>query len=99
MLCEEKGAFLRVAPVNDAGGDMISSVTFEKTVYNKVPYKFEAGTPDISGVIGMGAAIDYLEGLGLERIAAYEHDLLAHATTAVAEVSGIRLIGTAREKA
>jgi cysteine desulfurase / selenocysteine lyase len=94
-----RAELLEKMPPYQGGGDMISSVTFEKTVYNRVPYKFEAGTPDISGVIGMGAAIDYLEGLGLERIAAYEHELLEYATAALEEVPGVRLIGTAREKA
>jgi cysteine desulfurase/selenocysteine lyase len=78
---------------------MISSVTFEKTTWNKLPYKFEAGTPDIAGAIGLGAAIDYVNGLGLDAIAAHEHDLLAYATQALQEVSGLRLIGTAKEKA
>jgi cysteine desulfurase / selenocysteine lyase len=81
------------------GGDMISSVTFEKTTYNKLPHKFEAGTPDISGAIGLGAAIDYVSGLGLSAIAAHEHDLLGYATEALRTVPGLRLIGTAKEKA
>jgi cysteine desulfurase/selenocysteine lyase len=94
-----RAELLEKMPPYQGGGDMISSVTFEKTVYNRVPYKFEAGTPDISGVIGMGAAIDYLEGLGLDRIAVHEHEVLEHATAALQEVPGVRLIGTAREKA
>ncbi len=81
------------------GGDMISSVTFEKTTYNKLPHKFEAGTPDIAGAIGLGAAIDYVSGLGLSAIAAHEHDLLGYATEALRTVPGLRLIGTAKEKA
>src|SRR5260370_36294605 len=81
------------------GGDMISSVTFEKTTYNKLPYKFEAGTPDIAGAIGLGAAIDYVNALGLSAIAAHEHDLLAYATEALHRVPGLRLIGTAKAKA
>jgi cysteine desulfurase / selenocysteine lyase len=81
------------------GGDMISSVTFEKTTYNKLPHKFEAGTPDIAGAIGLGAAIDYVSGLGLSAIAAHEHDLLSYATEALRTVPGLRLIGTAKEKA
>jgi cysteine desulfurase/selenocysteine lyase len=81
------------------GGDMISSVTFEKTTYNKLPHKFEAGTPDIAGAIGLGAAIDYVSRLGLSAIAAYEHDLLGYATEALRTVPGLRLIGTAKEKA
>src|SRR5260370_40001052 len=81
------------------GGDMISAVTLEKTTYNKLPYKFEAGTPDIAGAIGLGAAIDYVNALGLSAIAAHEHDLLAYATEALRQVPGLRLIGTAPEKA
>jgi cysteine desulfurase/selenocysteine lyase len=94
-----KAALLEAMPPYQGGGDMISSVTFERTTYNKIPHKFEAGTPDISGVIGLGAAISYVNQLGLERIALHEHDLLAHATTAVSAIPGIRLIGTAKEKA
>jgi cysteine desulfurase/selenocysteine lyase len=78
---------------------MILSVTFEKTLYNVVPFKFEAGTPHIAGVIGLGAAIDYLNGIGLEKIVAYERELLAYATNAVSTIPGLRLIGTAKEKA
>ena len=80
-------------------GEMILSVTFDKTVYNHVPHKFEAGTPNIAGAIGLGAAIDYLERIGMERIAAYEKGLLAYATQALEALPGVRLIGTAREKA
>ena len=78
---------------------MILSVTFEKTIYNRVPYKFEAGTPDVGGAIGLGSAIDYLNSLGMEQIAAYEHDLLVYATAAISRVPGVRLVGTARQKA
>jgi cysteine desulfurase/selenocysteine lyase len=78
---------------------MIKSVTFEKTVYNDLPYKFEAGTPHIAGVIGLGAALEYLSGLGLERMAEYEHDLLAYGTEALSRLPGVRLIGTAEHKA
>jgi cysteine desulfurase / selenocysteine lyase len=78
---------------------MISSVTFEKTIYNKLPYKFEAGTPHVAGAIGLGAGIEYVNGLGMDNIAAYEHELLAYATEAVSAIPGIRLIGTAKEKA
>jgi cysteine desulfurase/selenocysteine lyase len=81
------------------GGEMILSVTFDKTLYNHVPHKFEAGTPHIAGVIGLGAAIEYLEGIGMERVAAYEHDLLAYATDALSSVDGLRIIGTAPDKA
>jgi cysteine desulfurase/selenocysteine lyase len=94
-----KSALLEAMPPYQGGGDMISSVTFEKTTYNNLPHKFEAGTPDISGVIGLGAALEYMNRLGLDNIAAHEHDLLADATRALGEIPGVRLIGTAREKA
>jgi cysteine desulfurase/selenocysteine lyase len=81
------------------GGDMILSVSFEKTTYNTIPYKFEAGTPPIAAMIGLGTAVDYLRGIGLDRIAAHEHDLLAYATERVSQLDGVRIIGTAREKA
>jgi cysteine desulfurase/selenocysteine lyase len=81
------------------GGEMIRKVTFEETLYAEPPYKFEAGTPHIAGVIGLGEAIDYMNSLGLETVAQHENDLLDYATEAVAEVGGLRLIGTAREKA
>jgi cysteine desulfurase/selenocysteine lyase len=74
-------------------------VSFEKTVYNDLPYKFEAGTPHVAGAVGLGAALGYMEELGLERIAAYEHELLAYATARLSSLPGVRLIGTAREKA
>jgi cysteine desulfurase/selenocysteine lyase len=93
-----KAKWLEALPPYQGGGDMISSVTFEKTTYNKLPHKFEAGTPDIAGAIGLGAAIDYVNEVGLEAIAAYEHELLRYATEAVLEVPGVRIIGTAREK-
>jgi cysteine desulfurase/selenocysteine lyase len=94
-----KAALLEAMPPYQGGGDMISSVTFEKTVYNKVPHKFEAGTPDIAGVIGLGAALDFVEKLGFPAIAAHEHELLAYASEKLEAISGIRLIGTARKKA
>ncbi|HLU47745.1 MAG TPA: cysteine desulfurase, partial [Planctomycetota bacterium] len=81
------------------GGDMILSVTFEKTVYNRVPARFEAGTPHIAGAIGLGAALRYVREIGLDRIARYESDLLAYGTARLEEIEGLRLIGTAREKA
>jgi len=81
------------------GGDMIVSVTFEKTTYNKIPHRFEAGTPDIAGVIGLGAAIDYLQSIGIEAINAYEEELLAYATQEVARIPGVRILGTAQAKA
>jgi cysteine desulfurase / selenocysteine lyase len=94
-----KAALLDAMPPYQGGGDMISSVTFEKTIFNKLPFKFEAGTPDISGAIGLGAAIRYLDGIGIDNAAAHEHDLLALATQRLAAIPGIRLIGTAQEKA
>ncbi len=94
-----KAALLESMPPYQGGGDMISSVTFEKTIYNRLPYKFEAGTPNIAAGIALGAAIDYLENIGMDRIAAYEHDLLTYATEAFATLPGVRLIGTAAEKA
>jgi cysteine desulfurase / selenocysteine lyase len=81
------------------GGDMISSVTFEETKYNTIPYKFEAGTPNIAGVIGLAAAIEYVNGIGLDRIHAYEQQLLAYAVESLSSIPGVELIGTAREKA
>ena len=94
-----KSALLDAMPPYQGGGDMISSVTFEKTTYNKLPYKFEAGTPHISGGIGLGCAIGYLNGVGIERVERHEHELLAYATRAVGEIPGLRVIGTAAEKA
>jgi cysteine desulfurase / selenocysteine lyase len=81
------------------GGDMIASVTFEKTTYNVLPHKFEAGTPHIAGAIGLGVAIEYVQSVGLDAIAAYEAELLTYATRALAGVRRVRLIGTARQKA
>jgi cysteine desulfurase / selenocysteine lyase len=81
------------------GGDMISSVTFEKTTYNVLPHKFEAGTPHIAGGIGLGAAIDFVNSIGLENIARHEQELLVHATGLLQKIAGVRIIGTAREKA
>jgi len=83
----------------EGGGDMILSVTFEKTTYNAIPYKFEAGTPPIAAAIGLGAAVDYLESVGLDRIAAHEHDLLTYATEAFTQLKGVRIVGTAGNKA
>ncbi len=90
---------LEAMPPYQGGGDMILSVTFEKTKYNAIPYKFEAGTPHIEGVIGLGAALDYVEALGPAAIRAHEEDLLRHGTTLLAAEPGVRLIGTAPEKA
>jgi cysteine desulfurase/selenocysteine lyase len=91
-LLEEMPPFL-------GGGDMIRSVTFEKSTWNDLPYKFEAGTPDIAGAVGLGAALDYIGGVGLAGIARHEADLLAYATAALEEMPGARIIGTARTKA
>jgi cysteine desulfurase/selenocysteine lyase len=90
---------LEAMPPWQGGGDMILSVTFERTTYNELPYKFEAGTPHVAGVIGLGAAVDYLSAAGLPRVAAHEHDLLAYATAGLREVPGLRLVGTAPDKA
>jgi cysteine desulfurase / selenocysteine lyase len=92
-------ALLQAMPPWQGGGDMILSVTFEKTTYNDLPWKFEAGTPDIAGVIGLGAAIRYLDAIGMQRIAAYEHELLDYATERLAAVPGLRIIGTSPQKA
>ena len=94
-----KAKLLEAMPPYQGGGDMISSVTFEKTIYNVIPQKFEAGTPNIAGVVGLGAAIDYLNGIGLDNIAAYEEELLDYATVAISKIPGVRIIGTAEKKA
>ena len=94
-----KEAHLEAMPPFMGGGDMISSVTFEKSTWNVLPYKFEAGTPDIAGAIGLHAALDYIEATGLDAIAAHERDLLEYGTQVLQSIDGIRLIGTAREKA
>jgi len=94
-----KSRLLDAMPPYQGGGDMISFVTFEKTHYNKLPYKFEAGTPHVAGGIGLGAALEYVNRVGLDNIAAYEHGLLEYATAAVSAIPGLRIIGTAREKA
>ncbi|MBN9616935.1 MAG: cysteine sulfinate desulfinase [Acidobacteriales bacterium 59-55] len=93
-----KRALLEAMPPYQGGGDMIRSVTFEKTIYNQLPYKFEAGTPDIAGVVGLGAAIEYVNGIGLSDIVAHEEDLLAYGTEALGAIPGLTLIGTAKEK-
>jgi cysteine desulfurase/selenocysteine lyase len=94
-----KAAHLEAMPPWQGGGDMILSVTFEKTTYNAIPYKFEAGTPNIAGTIALGAAVDYLSALGMDRIGVHEHALLEYGTSLLEEIPGLRLIGTAREKA
>jgi cysteine desulfurase/selenocysteine lyase len=94
-----KAALLNAMPPYQGGGDMIKVVTFEKTTYADLPYKFEAGTPNIAGGIGLGAAFDYVNKIGLDKIAAYEHELLLYGTEALSRIPGLRIIGTAREKA
>jgi cysteine desulfurase / selenocysteine lyase len=94
-----KRQLLDAMPPYQGGGDMIRSVTFEKTLYNQLPYKFEAGTPHIAGAIGLGAALDYLTGIEIEGVRTHERELLAYGTAALSSVPGLRLIGTAKEKA
>jgi cysteine desulfurase/selenocysteine lyase len=91
-------ALLEAMPPYQGGGDMISAVTFKKTTYNVVPNKFEAGTPNIAGAVGLGAAIDYLRGLDSASVRAYEDDLLAYGTKALGAFPRVRLIGTAKQK-
>jgi len=92
-------SLLEEMPPYKGGGDMILEVSFNGTTYNELPYKFEAGTPNISGVVGLGAAVDYLQAIGISNIARYEHDLLLYLTEQLQTVDGIRLIGTADKKA
>jgi cysteine desulfurase/selenocysteine lyase len=94
-----KGDLFDTTPPWQGGGNMILDVTFEKTIYNVAPARFEAGTGSIADAVGLGAALDYLSQLGIENVTRYEHDLLAYATAGLATVPGLRLIGTAREKA
>ena len=94
-----KKRLLEAMPPYQGGGDMISSVTFEKTTYNRLPFKFEAGTPNIAGVIGLGAAVEYIRHIAVERVAAHENHLLAYATERISSLPGVRLIGAAQEKA
>jgi cysteine desulfurase / selenocysteine lyase len=94
-----KVRLLESMPPYQGGGDMISSVSFERTTYNTIPYKFEAGTPNIAATIGLGAAIDYVNRLGMENLARHEHELLVYATERVSQIPGVRIIGTAQEKA
>jgi cysteine desulfurase/selenocysteine lyase len=92
-------SLLQEMPPWQGGGDMILSVSFQGTTYNELPYKFEAGTPNMSGAVGLAAAIDYVDQIGLADISAFEQDLLAHATQALTAVAGVRIIGTAADKA
>ncbi len=94
-----KAALLERMQPFKGGGDMILSVTFEKTTYNTIPHKFEAGTPHIAGAIGLGAAVDYLSEIGMDAIAAHEHALLDYATAQMSQMRGVRIIGTAKNKA
>jgi cysteine desulfurase / selenocysteine lyase len=94
-----KTKLLEAMPPYQGGGDMIASVSFDKTVYNRLPYKFEAGTPNIADTIGLGAAIEYLEKLGLEQVERHEQDLLAYATREVQAIPGVSVVGTAKHKA
>ncbi len=94
-----KESFLNSMNPYQGGGDMILSVTFEKTIYNELPYKFEAGTGNIAGVIGLGAAIRYVQQIGYQKISEYETELLTYGTDALSSINGVRIIGTAREKA
>jgi cysteine desulfurase/selenocysteine lyase len=93
-----KSAMLESMPPYQGGGDMISSVTFEKTTFNVLPYKFEAGTPNIAGVIGLGAAIDYVQAIGIDAIERHEGELLTDATAKISAIPGVRVIGTAAHK-
>ena len=93
-----KAELLEAMPPYQGGGDMISSVTFEKTLYNRLPHKFEAGTPHVSGTIGLGAALEYVKSMGIESIARHEKQILAYGTKRLREIPGLRLIGTARQK-
>ncbi len=94
-----KAHHLELMPPYQGGGDMIRTVSFEKTTWNELPYKFEAGTPNIAGMVGLGAALDYVESVGREAIAAHEAQLLRYATERIAEIPGVRVVGTARDKA
>jgi cysteine desulfurase/selenocysteine lyase len=94
-----RAALLEAMPPYQGGGDMIRSVSFDGTRYNDLPYKFEAGTPHIAGVVGLASAIEYLTSIGAGRVAAHEHDLLVYGTARLSEVAGLRLTGTAPRKA
>lgn len=94
-----KEKWLNAMPPYHGGGEMIETVTFEKTTYNTLPHKFEAGTPDIAGVIGLGAAVEYMQNIGHDAIVEHENDLLAYGTSQLKQIDGIRIIGEAKEKA
>jgi cysteine desulfurase/selenocysteine lyase len=93
-----KGELLNKLPPYQGGGEMIATVTFEKTTYADLPHKFEAGTPNIAGGIAFGAALDYMNSIGFKEIAAYEDELLNHATTALKQIPGVKIYGEASEK-
>ncbi len=94
-----RAALLEAMQPFKGGGDMIHTVTFEKTTWNSIPHKFEAGTPPIAAAVGLGAAVDYLSAIGMPAIAAHEHGLLRHATQRIGELAGVRIVGTSRQKA
>ena len=94
-----KEKWLNAMPPYHGGGEMIETVTFEKTTYNELPHKFEAGTPDIAGVVGLGVALEYVQSIGHEAIQLHEHELLVYATQELKRIEGIRIIGTAKNKA
>ncbi len=94
-----KEKWLNAMPPYHGGGEMIKTVTFEKTTYNELPHKFEAGTPDIAGVIGLGTALNYINNLGISEIGAWEHELLIYATEKLEQIPGLKIVGTASEKA
>lgn len=94
-----KAELLNAMPPYHGGGEMIETVTFEKTTYNTLPHKFEAGTPDIAGVVGLGAAVEYMQNIGHEAIIQHEHELLEYATTELKKIDGLRIVGEAKEKA
>jgi cysteine desulfurase/selenocysteine lyase len=94
-----RAALLEAMPPWQGGGDMIASVTFERSTWNELPYKFEAGTPNIAGTIALGAAIDWVDRVGIGAIAAHEEDLLRHGTRRLEAIPGLRIVGTARQKA
>jgi len=94
-----KESWLNTLPPYQGGGEMIANVTFEKTTYNSLPYKFEAGTPNVADVVGFGTALDYINAIGIENIGIYENELLKYATAELEKIEGLRIIGTAADKA
>jgi len=98
VLYGKKNILEKMTPYQ-GGGDMIKSVSFEKTIYNDIPYRFEAGTPNIAGVIGLGEAIKFIENVTLQEIEEYEKDLLKYATKKISTIENVRIIGNAQQKA